>query len=1402
MKKFELRFELSGNLSINDAKAHILRLYDQKRAKASADLANSINVIVHDVLEGRLPYEFIQNADDASLTNQGSLSFVLEGGILTISHDGKQFSPQDVEKICAVAQQKYLDKIEDHEMIGQKGIGAKVAFAEADELTVFSFPYCFRFQEKYVAWQTATRAEPYPWQITPIWTEVTELPKPLDPKQVHFILKLRNPGAIREQLNMLAADPRILMFLNRIRRLSIFGKELLMKVQLSGQRELYCNGKLVSSWIYHPDPRPIPENIRSKLKNDPEYKSCPDKLKNAEFFKLFFAFCIGAEGLVKAENTVLSCYLPTTVRCGFPSLVNADLLLEASRQRLKVNTWNKLILEQVARRHFHWLAQLAKEPRLRKGILNVLGPLKLEGVDPFLAEGYKTAYQECSATVKFIPSHQDPGQLRSLVDCYLDTTGFFRAFQATPPNERLLPSLIDDQLDNVTVLQTVHNIPTVTYAHLIQQSKTYLGHQPQLIRHYLEFFMKHWDRAVHFQNQFRQHCQLPNGYGSMSIISSFFLTSESSGSYPACLQIPVLPADCQSPVLKEWLHRKVGLRYLSPKEIIRGPLSTFVKEGKVDHSNTISILRFLYAALRNDEIKEFELPTLFPQMQVFSGKKTMRPASECYLADIYEPAFLLEKLIKDPALFISTEYLMKGDDVRVWKLLFLRLGVREQVTLNYPPAPQISQLRSQNVVYLNDYLSHLYTDSKTSPLRSKTDNASHILLNFAYIPFMNLLHLEAYAHHFWAEILRDWGTVHRMCRMPQYRLSNGTRDLKISYLQYVVQHMPICPSQGEPLPGKELYAPQLRDLVGTCFPTANIPYAMSDEQARFFGFRMEVDPFHCLEIFDSMRLSKNTDISRYAQLLQHLIEGFGNLSDLQQREFQKKTKYIIAEDGNWQACNSQLKCSLIPGAMQRFDRHDRVKIVMPLDMMKRLSTIMGFDTISPAQLHIEIPGTQEDETFTIDLRKKLPLIALCEALQLHKDPLAVMRQLIALARPLKIFQAPKIQLSTDSNDTTDVLLADNKIYYQKRCTEKKGKLGRKLCEYFQLSLAMQTLMPEILGLKEDTVMGDSKGIGEFLQETGIPVELLNRLKAVYSHKDCQLLEEGPPEEKKAADISLPLPPKDNNSLPGASSDTPPDALLPGDPPQQPPAAPQIPIDEKTSPVPVENRALEVLTDLEDEKRISESSFLPAIAADKANYGAVELRRVRPVQRQETQGQPDRPSPHGKADQPQRSERSRREVQDTKPIGQWGEEFIFHYLIYKYKNHNISNKTKLHFVRTEEIERGVKIVCLDDKKEELIVRLVWLNTTTESYQQRDLDLAWIRGDKVVKQRWIEVKTSVEDRVHFFLSGREWGFMNAHLQEFRIYHVASAGSPTPLVTKIKTLLSSGLRTLNSTEFVGST
>jgi hypothetical protein len=1378
---------MSQNLLVSDAKTHVLRLYEQKYAEASYDLAHSIEVIVHDVLDGRLSYEFIQNADDASLTNHGSLTFSLRENILTISHEGKHFSPQDVEKICAVAQQKHRDKIEDHEMIGQKGIGVKVAFSEAYEMIVYSSPYCFRFQENYKAWETATREKPYPWQITPIWTDVQELPdSSLDPKKVHFILKLRKPESIRQQLDTVLADSRILLFLNRIRRLSILGHVILMEIQNSAERKLYLDGREISSWIYFPDPVPVVPTIRQALQAM-DHRSCPDKLKKPDYsLKLFFAFSVDESGLIKTENTVLSCYLPTTVRCKLPFLVNADFLLEASRQRLKVNFWNRFILEQVAMRHFYWLSKMALDPRLRKGILNVLGPPLLEGVDPSLAEGYKTAFQEHSRSVQFIPSQQDINQLRSLVSCYVDNTGFFRLFHAQPVNEHLLPTFVNDQLDNVTVLPTVHRVPIFDFNDLIHRSKTYLGHRPQLLRLFLEFFMTHWDRAKNFQFQFRQQCMLPNGYDSMSPILEFFLTTEHICSYPDCLKIPTLPTDCQSPQLKAWLQSKIGLRYLSPKEIIRGPLPAFVKEGKVDASNTLSILRFLYTSLLRGEIKDHELPSLDPTIPLLSEKGRIRPANELYLADFYHPSFSLEKLAEEPDLFISTKYLQEGDDIKIWRTLFLRLGVKDQIVVEYPPSPRISHLKHLGVAYLQGYLDYLYKDPTTSPLRSKVDNSSHILLNFVYVPFMHLLHIEAYAHHFWAEILRNWNILQSMCIIPQYKHSNSTISLKISYLQYVVKEMPLCANQGEPLPGRELYAPLLKELVGAHFPVANIPYIMSVEQARFFGFKTEVNPFDCLIIFEKMRSSQQFNLLQYMQLLEDLIKGFDQLDPIKKGEFQKKERFIVAEDGSWQKCDQNVKCSLVPETVQRFDRSNRVKIVLPLDRMERLSSVMGFGIISPL---IEVPGAQEDEIFTQDLRKKLPLIALCEALHAQKEPLQVLRELSILTGSLQIFQVSQILLSSDPKDTTDIHLVENKLYYQKNCIEKKSKLGRKLCIYFQLSLPMQALLPEILSLKETTLTAKNKGIPDFLHERGIPIQLFNRLKEIYLPKECKLVAEV--EEKRSADVPPKVSPK--NPLLEASPVVKPvvsryNAPLPKIPsvsvvrtlaPDAPAAA--QPSGEQPNP--------------------QEVPFEPVIDPDKVDFKAVNIHRIKPIEtspetkdRQIANKSGEGPSQQAEhipsSHQPQRPHRS---GGDLKRIGQWGEKFIFHYFMYKFTNH-----PKLHFMRTEEIKDGVKIICLDDKKEELSVRLIWLNRTYESFEQRDLNLTWVKGDKVVKQRWVEVKTSVKDEIHFFLSRKEWEFMNSHLAEFRIYHVANIETSIPVVTKIKNLFSNGLRVLNTMEF----
>jgi hypothetical protein len=756
-------------------------------------------------------------------------------------------------------------------------------------------------------------------------------------------------------------------------------------------------------------------------------------------------------------------------------------------------------------------------------------------------------------------------------------------------------------------------------------------------------------------------------------------------------------------------------------------------------------------------------------MPILTSKGELRQANQCYLADRFDPTFPLQGQIGDSSCFTGVDYFQERDDRRVWKKLFLNLKVIDQIPVNDPIDCQISKLKKEhNVSYLDAYLSFLYQDKVTTPMKNQGENGTHTLVNFLFLPFMELLHYPVYAYHFWREITRNWDTVHRKCRDPKYKLARDERGLRLSYLQFCVGQMPICSTDHEPKPGRELYAPKLKELVGEYFPTVDTGCDLTDEQTQFFGFKTVVDPFHCLEIFEKMCHTANTSIPHYSQLLEHLVDGFCNLVEREQERFRSQPKFLIAENGKWQPCSSSLKCLLHEEATQRYDRADRVKKVLSPEKMERLSKLMGFKLISLDASEVEIVNAKEEVSILTDLRSKLPLIALCESQELgNKAPLNILRELAAKARTLKIYFATRIQLSLELEDTTDIYLKGQEIYFQKSC-DKKTVVGKKLCEYFALSPGMGTLMPQILRLKAAGVAERSKGIPDFLMERGISSSVHKELESNYSHKECRVLVEEEDDEISAEEAEDVMEIESDEKIP----------------------MPTLPI--------VEIKGSSEVTASQLIQK--EASYAP----DQIDYRTLTLHRLKPTRKREEKEKLDDGIETKERDRkPAERKMPVRDEEETKVVGRWGEECIYRYLIHRYENHHsATHKTKLFFLRKEEIEQGVHIFCKDEKGDEVKIRIVWLNRDkeTDSFQQRDLDLTWIKADQIIKRRWIEIKTSKGSGVHFFLSGKEWGFMNAHLNDFRIYHVANAGTEHPKITKIKSLFSSGLRALNTTEFVG--
>lgn len=86
-------------------------------------------------------YELLQNAED---TGAKSVSFVLNETGLVFEHDGRPFSPRDIEAITDIGEGT---KAEDDDKIGRFGVGFKAVFAYSDTPLIWSKTYSFQITD-------------------------------------------------------------------------------------------------------------------------------------------------------------------------------------------------------------------------------------------------------------------------------------------------------------------------------------------------------------------------------------------------------------------------------------------------------------------------------------------------------------------------------------------------------------------------------------------------------------------------------------------------------------------------------------------------------------------------------------------------------------------------------------------------------------------------------------------------------------------------------------------------------------------------------------------------------------------------------------------------------------------------------------------------------------------------------------------------------------------------------------------------------------------------------------------------------------------------------------------------------------------------------------------------------
>jgi hypothetical protein len=153
--------------------------------------------------------ELIQNADDNHYEAEiPTLHLSYAHNHLRIDCNEVGFSPKDIDAICRIGQSTKTGAGASTRYVGEKGIGFKSVFKAADVVWVSSREYTFKFDKNAQLGMIAPILDKFPATARPGWTS--------------FYMQLSQEYNTQELITELRAlDPRLLMFLRRLRNIHI-----------------------------------------------------------------------------------------------------------------------------------------------------------------------------------------------------------------------------------------------------------------------------------------------------------------------------------------------------------------------------------------------------------------------------------------------------------------------------------------------------------------------------------------------------------------------------------------------------------------------------------------------------------------------------------------------------------------------------------------------------------------------------------------------------------------------------------------------------------------------------------------------------------------------------------------------------------------------------------------------------------------------------------------------------------------------------------------------------------------------------------------------------------------------------------------------------------------------------
>lgn len=691
---------------------------DFKNQSQINDITNSLNTISSDIYSdaNRFVYELLQNADDAAVDGSNEITINRVNNCLVLSHNGKIFSEQDIIALTSVG---ISTKAKDITKIGFKGIGFKSVFSRSELVAIFSGNYFFKFEKKY-------HSTSMPWQIIPIWTDPGEFEDEkfvrdlINRFQVITIVELKDIENIFQEIKVLLADARVLLFLRNISRITMFdgyNKVITMSKEIEygsiTKVKLYRDNTVLEEWILFDEEVDVPEQLLTTTSVD---QNLPDKLQDATKSNLTFAAKIKENLIVplKGSDSVLYAYLPTKVTAlAFPFLVNTDFVTNASREALREDlAWNHWLIEECAKSLLKWIAKLSRTT-YKSSMLLLLPQSSLNNSK--LATLFFKKIKEAALSIPFCPtSNNNIILVKGLVSdkSRISNVGIIELRKFLSYLGRVKSSylkddcFLDNSVDHSEKLEFLgsHSFENKDLLEFLKSTEFQTGHKLHAnitLLQYLRNICEFNDRKslclqlkdIPFIMDHREKLQKPGEV-------AYRQASEAVEFYE---ELSLLHPDVQSEIDKEPdLHRwltELGLSETSDRTYLSSVLLPKIEE-IVTIKNAFVIVKYIMGLFNRGVLTKSDLDKLRKLPLVLKNSVMLKEAESCYLPDSYGPILCLERK-NLPLNFISENYAEESIQKSDLVCFFTAIGVKQNIWVENVEKTVSELKKSYNFEWIN-----------------------------------------------------------------------------------------------------------------------------------------------------------------------------------------------------------------------------------------------------------------------------------------------------------------------------------------------------------------------------------------------------------------------------------------------------------------------------------------------------------------------------------------------------------------------------------------------------------------------------------------------------------------------------------------------------------------------------